>query len=83
MDSRINQVLFHIIDSEADWRCRMDKAVKSNFLCLENIIESARSSNVGDINEVNLPFPFRMNGEDGFCFGWRSDCCDGLVSFLL
>lgn len=47
----------------------MNDVVKPSLICFDAFIKSSRSSNIGDINEVNLAFPFRMKSKD--CFGFR------------
>jgi hypothetical protein len=47
----------------------MNNRVKSSFLGLQNLVESSRSGNIGNVNEINTFFPCLVEGKDGFSLG--------------
>jgi hypothetical protein len=69
MDSWIYQIFLHIVDAKGYRRCSMNNGVKSSFPGLQNLVESSRSGNIGNVNEINTFFPCLVEGKDGFSLG--------------
>jgi hypothetical protein len=69
MDSWIYQIFLHIVDAKGYRGCSMNNGVKSSFLGLQNLVESSRSGNIGNVNEINTFFPCLVEGKDGFSLG--------------